>query len=77
MIFQSISPGASARPIKRRLYATTLYDAGTDLDSLRRLMRHESVNTTLRCYITADPRRMAAAEDAVVDDLFGDPSMFS
>ena len=61
----------------RRLYATTLYDNGTDLNSLRRLMRHESVDTTLRCYIDADPRRMAAAEEALVGDLFGDPRMFS
>ena len=53
----------------RRLYATTLYDRGTDIDTLRRMMRHEQVNTTLRCYLDADPRKIAEAESGLLDDL--------
>jgi len=49
----------------RRLYATTLDDAGLDLDTIRRMMRHSSAETTLRCYLHADPRKISAAVDAV------------
>lgn len=46
----------------RRLYATTLYnEAGADLNTLRILMRHSEVETTLRCYVNADPRRITEA----------------
>lgn len=55
----------------RRLYATTLYDAGTDLDTLRRMMRHESIDTTMRCYLDADPRKMSKANDRLSETLFG------
>lgn len=49
----------------RRLYATTLADAGTPLETIARMMRHESPETTLRCYLRADPRRMADAQAKV------------
>ena len=45
-------------------------DAGVELDTLRRMMRHSSIDTTLRCYIYADPRKMGAAVGAV-DRAFG------
>ncbi len=54
----------------RRFFATTMKDAGVDLDTLRRMMRHSSIDTTLRCYIYADPRRIGAAVGAV-DRAFG------
>ena len=54
----------------RRFFATTMKDAGVDLDTLRRMMRHSSIDTTLRCYIYADPRKMGAAVGAV-DRAFG------
>ncbi len=47
----------------RRLYATTLVnDVGADVDTVRRLMRHADVSTTLRCYVHADPTKQLAAQ---------------
>ena len=40
-------------------------DAGLDLDTIRRMMRHSSVETTLKCYLYADPRKMKTAVDSV------------
>lgn len=53
----------------RRLYATTLADAGVPLETIARMMRHESPVTTLRCYLKADPRRMDEAQSKVDDVL--------
>ena len=47
----------------RRLFATTLYDAGVDLNTIRVLMRHNSINTTLACYIDVNPQRKKDALD--------------
>lgn len=49
----------------RRMFAMTLSDAGLDLDTIRRMMRHAVVDTTLNCYLHADPRRMSLARGAV------------
>lgn len=49
----------------RRLYAMTLADAGVPLETIARMMRHESPVTTMRCYLKADPRRMADAQAKV------------
>ena len=49
----------------RRLYAMTLADAGVPLETIARMMRHESPVTTMRCYLKADPRRMAEAQAKV------------
>ena len=49
----------------RRLFATTLYDCGTDLVILRTLMRHAKIDTTLECYIHADPRKVRNAQENV------------
>ena len=49
----------------RRLYAMTLADAGVPLETIARMMRHESPITTMRCYLKADPRRMAEAQSMV------------
>ena len=54
----------------RRLYATTLSDAGTDLNVIRKMMRHESLDTTLQCYINVDPRKISTAEGEVENRLF-------
>lgn len=54
----------------RRLYATSLYDLGTDIDTLRRMMRHENVSTTMRCYLAADPRKVQEANRGLADVLF-------
>ncbi len=57
----------------RRLYATTLYhDVGCDLQTMRSLMRHADVSTTLRCYVDVDVRKEQEASDrlvSIMDDL--------
>ncbi|MDO5853474.1 MAG: site-specific integrase [Thermoplasmata archaeon] len=56
----------------RRLYATTLYnEVGADLNTLRVLMRHTSVQTTLTCYVNADPQRLLDASDRASEVLSG------
>lgn len=58
--------GVKATPHSlRRLFATTMDDAGTDLETIARMMRHNSPTTTMQCYLKADPRRMRQASDAV------------
>ena len=49
----------------RRLFATTMNDNGMKLDTIRRMMRHESLDTTLECYINADPRLIQDATDCI------------
>lgn len=49
----------------RRLFATTLYETGADLNTIRILMRHESVNTTVNCYINVNPVVKNNALDAL------------
>lgn len=49
----------------RRLYAMTLADAGVPLETIARMMRHETPVTTMQCYLEADPRRMADAQARV------------
>lgn len=49
----------------RRNFATTLYNRHVDLVDIKELMRHESVNTTVRCYIQADVSRL----DAILDSF--------
>lgn len=61
----------------RRLYATTLADAGVPLETIARMMRHENPATTLRCYLKADPRRMDEAQRRVDELLaFRGPTSF-
>lgn len=55
----------------RRLYASTIHKSGVDTDTLRRMMRHVNVQTTLSYYVNADPERMNAARDFVSSALFG------
>ncbi len=55
----------------RRLYATSLRDIGTDLDTIRRMMRHSKLDTTVKNYLNADPRIMAKANDELDSLLFG------
>ncbi len=45
----------------RRMYAMNLSDAGVELDTIRRMMRHSDLSTTLKCYLHADPRKMSGA----------------
>ena len=54
----------------RRFYACTLYRAGVPTDVIMRMMRHENIETTLHCYLQADPVAMKAAEDALEQQLF-------
>ena len=56
--------------VMRRLYCTSLYEAGTDLDTLRRMMRHSSLDTTMRCYLNANKKKIKSASDAVDGMLF-------
>jgi len=58
--------------VMRRLYCTLLADeAGlrSDLDTLRRMMRHESIDTTLSCYLNANEVRIEEA-DRTIDGIF-------
>ena len=55
----------------RRFYCTAMSDAGMELDTIRRMMRHDSIETTLRCYLYADPRKMEVATAGVEDAIFG------
>ncbi len=46
----------------RRLYATTLvHEVGADLETVKELMRHANISTTLKCYVKPDPRKQMAA----------------
>ena len=56
--------------VMRRLYCSVLANEcglRQDLDTLRRMMRHESIDTTLRCYLNADVERMQEASDRLED----------
>ena len=53
----------------RRFYCTNLFDAGTELDTICRMMRHTHVDTTVNHYLKADPRKMKGATTAVDDAL--------
>lgn len=53
----------------RRLYATVMYNGGTDLNTLRLMMRHQDISTTMRCYIQASDNRMGEAMNIVASVL--------
>lgn len=53
----------------RRLYATVMYNGGTDLNTLRLMMRHQDISTTMRCYIQASENRMGEAMNIVASVL--------
>lgn len=55
----------------RRFYCMALVDAGTEIDTVRRMMRHESAVTTYENYIYADPRKLATATATVEGAIFG------
>lgn len=55
----------------RRFYATSLRDAGVDLDTIRRMMRHTQIDTTVSYYLSVDPGRMAKANEDIDTLLFG------
>lgn len=50
----------------RRFYATSLYyETGCDIQTVRSLMRHSDVTTTLRCYVDACDIREKKASEAL------------
>jgi integrase len=53
----------------RRFYCTNLFDAGVEQDTVRRMMRHSHLDTTLNHYLYADPRKIKSATTAVDDAL--------
>ena len=54
----------------RRLYATTLAnDVKADLNTVRLLLRHADVSTTVKCYIDPDPRELRRASGRLSDVL--------
>lgn len=54
----------------RRYYATTLYyTAGTDIQTVRKLMRHADVSTTLKCYVDAYDERANMATAKLIEHL--------
>jgi len=54
----------------RRLYAITLRDAEYDLDTIRRMMRHTNLNTTLNHYLNADKKKLESANEDIGRMLF-------
>ena len=52
-------------------YDASMSDAGMELDTIRRMMRHDRIETTLRCYLYADPRKMDVATAGVEGAIFG------
>lgn len=56
----------------RRLYATTLVNSvGAELDTVRRLMRHTDISTTVRCYVQADPSKTRKATSDLMRIMTG------
>ena len=53
----------------RRFYCTNLFDTGVEQDTVRRMMRHSHLDTTLNHYLYADPRKIRGATTAVDDAL--------
>ena len=53
----------------RRLYATVMYNAGTDLNTLRVMMRHQDISTTMKCYIQVSENRVGEAMGVVATVL--------
>lgn len=52
----------------RRLYATLLYyDAECDLQTVKAMMRHADVSTTLRCYVDVNDLRIREANERLRD----------
>lgn len=54
----------------RRFFCTSMVDAGTDMDLVRRLMRHENITTTYECYVGVDSRKMTEATSTVESAIF-------
>lgn len=54
----------------RRLYATVMYDGGTDLNTLRLMMRHQDISTTMKCYINVSASKIGDAV-RVVSSVLG------
>ena len=62
--------GVKATPHSlRRLYAMTMDEAGVDLETMARMMRHASPTTTMCYYLKADPRKIQAATAKVDEAL--------
>ena len=56
----------------RRYYATTLYyQTGCDVQTVRRLMRHADVSTTLRCYVDAYDKQAMDATERLIRHIDG------
>ncbi len=55
----------------RRFYCTRMVDAGVDMETIRRMMRHEHITTTFDCYVYPDPRKLSHATDVIEDAIFG------
>lgn len=56
----------------RRYYATTLYySTGCDIQTVRKLMRHADVSTTLKCYVDAYDQTAMDAADRLVEHVVG------
>ena len=54
----------------RRLFCTTLWDAGVDANTVRLMMRHQSLDTTMKCYIKANPDNFQEAR-MVLGEVLG------
>lgn len=54
----------------RRYFATTLfYNTGTDIQTIRRLLRHADVSTTLKCYVDAYDERGREATERLTEHI--------
>ncbi len=60
---------------KKELWVSNRRDPGKldgrTLDTVRRMMRHSSIEITLESYVRADPRKMKTATNSIDDALFG------
>lgn len=53
----------------RRLFCTTMWAAGVDANTVRLMMRHSSIDTTMRCYVQASPESFMGARKALEESL--------
>ena len=53
----------------RRLFATSMWQAGTDRNTIRIMMRHSNVNTTLSCYINVSDVSLEDARNRLASVL--------
>lgn len=54
----------------RRFYATSMYEMNYDLDEIRRMMRHDRIETTVKNYLRANPEGERRRSEDLCSSLF-------